>query len=94
MQEADCCIVHLGATHANADHKERGSVPIHAGGDPGKEEQSRQETKENDDADAVVEQDKLCIGDEQGAVLDQYPGGEKLEELLPKEGNAFYDELL
>jgi hypothetical protein len=76
MREANCCIVQLSATQVSANHKERGSVHSHAGSDHAKRSIRGQETK-NDDGD--VEQDAFCIGDEQGAFLDQYSGGEELE---------------
>ena len=48
---------------------------------------------ENDDSDTDVnnvEQDGFRIGDGPRAVLDQYLGGEELEELILEEGNDFW----
>jgi len=41
---------------------------------------------ENDDGD--VEQDEFRINDDPSTVLDQYVGGEELEELILEEGNV------
>jgi hypothetical protein len=45
----------------------------------------------NDDGD--VEQDKFRIGDDTSTMLDQYMGGEELEELILEEENVFDNDL-
>ena len=54
----------------------------------------RQEMEnDNGDVDDNVEQEEFRIGDDLGAVLDQYLGGEELQELILQEGNTFDNDL-
>ena len=51
---------------------------------------------ENDDSDVDdgdVEQNKFRVEDDPSIVLDQYLGGEELEELIMKEKNVFDNDL-
>ena len=93
MREANCCIVQLGAAKASVDHKVRGLVLNHVGGDRVKSSNCAKRWRMSDVDHNDVEQNEICIGDDPSIVLDQYLCGEELEELVLEEGDVFDNDL-